>query len=206
VRLIYIAGMEGVGKTSLIVSMLAGRDTSKIGAMANNDLSRKMLSEYCKANDCYPLRTPCARPRQLSFRMWKLVDANNLDIVISEPPGICRETAAPILNRLFAFEREKVDIAPLITVVDGSMLKAGVPSKDTTNELLLFNQIFESDIVVVHKSDLFDEYARSSIASTVSKINSDAETIFTSSRTGDGVATVAEAAFSDRKYQRPLVN
>ncbi len=200
----YFAGVENNGCTSLIISLLKKNKFRKVAVIAHDIESSMQLGEYCKMIDCYPVKPCCARPRMLSFRMDKLLEKNEVDCVITEPPGISTETAAPILNRLYVFRKE-IELSPLVTLVDWEYVLNNEIVKDNLKGLSLFNQIYESDIIVVHKSDLIDEEQRKIISARILKINQDCDVIFTSSVTDENIELLSEKLLTG-KYRRPLVN
>lgn len=203
-RLIYFAGIEKLGCTSLIISILKKKKLKNVGVIAHNLASSMELSDYCKTIDAYPVKPCCARPRMLSFRMDKLLENNNLECVITEPPGISTETAAPILNQMFAFRKE-IQISPLTTLVDWNYILENEIEKTSLKGLSLYNQINESDIVVAHKSDLIDKEKRKIIIERIRKINPVCKIFFTSSVTDENINALLEELLSG-KYARPLNN
>lgn len=201
-RLIYIAGTEGSGITSLVKAVLEKKRFGKVGVIAHNIQSGMCLDGYCDIAESYSIKPCCARPRMLEFRMERMLEKIEVDTIITEPPGLSRETAAPILNRIYAMDKSK-SLAPLTTVVDGDyVLKNGI-DKNNLVGLSLHNQINESDCVVIHKSDLFDKDARERITTEISKINTECDILFTSSVTGENIDAFTDV-LCNKNYRRPL--
>ena len=111
-----------------------------------------------------------------------------------------------MLNAIYATERDRFDIGPLITVIDGQNILSNRASKRSTDGLRTFNMIDESDVVLVSKSDLIDDADRDVIMGIVESINEDARVIFTSTVTGEGIDSVKDIVLGDSVYSRPLFN
>lgn len=202
-KLVYLAGTEKSGITSLLRSMLDTKKFGRTGVIAHNIQSGMELEGHCDVVESYSIKPCCARPRMLEFRMERMLEKTEVDTIFTEPPGMSKETAAPILNRLYALRKE-ITIAPLTTVVDGrNILDKGV-DKNNLDGLSLFNQINESDIIVIHKSDLFSPEEREKIRSQISGINDECEIVFTSSETGKNIDALTDLLLG-KAYHRPLV-
>lgn len=205
-RLVMIAGASGTGKTTLIVSILRNVDTERIGVITNNLRSEELLDGICTTRDYFPIKSPCARPRQFSFRLDRMLESGDLDLILTEPPGSCTDTAAPMLNPLTVFRKDAVQLGPLIVLVDGRTLLEKKISSDDTEGLKLLRQIDESDCIVIQKSDLYSDAERNSISLSVRDINPDCMILFVSVLENEGVDAVSDIVFSNDRYQRPLVN
>jgi len=205
VRIVMIAGLSGSGKTQLIYSLLYNVDTNRIGLIVNNVQSKNELKIICNTIDNFPVKTPCARPRQYKYRIEKMLNENDLDLIITEPPGLCSETSAPVLNPLVIFKKDSVDVGPLITIIDYNSISTEGINKNITDGLKLYNLIFESDCIVIRKSGPLSEEQKEKTSFEITKINSDAEILFVSS-TNDDVKSIRDKVFSNEKYLRPLIN
>jgi len=205
VRIVMIAGLSGSGKTQLIYSLLYNVDTNRIGLIVNNVQSKNELKIIRNTIDNFPVKTPCARPRQYKYRIEKMLNENDLDLIITEPPGLCSETSAPVLNPLVIFKKDSVDVGPLITIIDYNSISTEGINKNITDGLKLYNLIFESDCIVIRKSGPLSEEQKEKTSFEITKINSDAEILFVSS-TNDDVKSIRDKVFSNEKYLRPLIN
>ncbi|NLL94478.1 MAG: hypothetical protein GX224_01775 [Thermoplasmatales archaeon] len=200
-RVVMVSGPAGSGKTSLVkaISGMLGR----FAFMAADEKSERALSGLCEATDHFPMRTPCARPRQFSIRLERLLDSHDVPLVVSEPPGLQGETCAPILNPLFVFEKEKYNLGRLILTLTpedvGDLRKNDVASQK--NRLL----IDEADVLVVTNSDAVEDERRPGIEKAVRSFNDACEIIFFSAADGEGAEDVARAVL-EGGYSRPLVN
>jgi Ni2+-binding GTPase involved in maturation of urease and hydrogenase len=205
VRIVMIAGLSGSGKTQLIYSLLKNINTDHIGIIVNNVQSEKELKKICNIIDNFPVKTPCARPRQYRYRIEKMLDENDLDLIITEPPGFCSETSAPVLNPLIIFKKDSIDVGPLITIVDYISIPTEGISKNITDGLKLFNLIFESDCIIVRKNGSLSKEQKEQTSFEITQINPDAKILFISS-TDNNIKLISDKIFSDEKYLRPLVN
>lgn len=204
-RIVMIAGLSGSGKTRLICSLLDEADIDRTGIILNNEKSERELHGFCKTVDSFPVRTPCARPRQYRYRIEKMLEENDLGLIITEPPGLCSETSAPVLNPIVMFKKDSVTVGPLITVMDYTTIPVRGINKDITDEFKLFNLIFESDCVVIQKKERLSEEQKKRVSSEIEKINPDACIIFHSDDEKN-MEPIKKKVFSDERYTRPLVN
>jgi len=204
-RIVMIAGLYGSGKTGLIGSLLDGIDTDMIGVIVNDQRSEKELKGLCKTIDNFPMKTPCARPRQYRYRIEKMLDENDLSLIITEPPGLCSETSAPVLNPIVMFKKDSITVGPLITVVDYTDIPPEGIDKNITDGLKLFNLIFESDCIIVQKKEDLSEEEKERISSEIEKINPDTDIIFHSDNEKN-IESIKRKVFSDERYSRPLTN
>jgi len=201
--LVYLAGTEKSGITSLLKALLDTKRFGKTGVIAHNIQSGMELEGHCDVVESYSIKPCCARPRMLEFRMERMLEKTEVDTIFTEPPGMSKETAAPILNRLYAL-RKDITIAPLVTVVDGRYILDNGIDRNTLDGLSLYNQINESDIVVMHKLDTFDKEECKQIMSQITSINGDCDVLFTSSVNGENINNLA-ALILHKDYHRPLV-
>ena len=196
-RLVHIAGFTGSGKTSIVERICSGN----VDFIANNEQSSEQLKDRCRNVDFFPFKSPCARVRQSIFRVDLMRDKGP-SVIITEPPGNCLEVSAPMLNQIYVNNKE-IDLGPLITVIDGRLIKKDVSKRDSEG-LRLYNMIDESDVVAVSFSDMLSDDDRKSIIGIVSEINPDAKLVF--SEPDSDLSELKELVFGDAKYTRPLYN
>ena len=197
-RIVHFAGFFGCGKTEIIKRVCEGK---KADFIANNEPSADELKDVCKKVDSFPLRSPCARIRQYSYRI-DMMKEHSPDIIITEPPGNCMEASAPMLNQIFVNDKN-TEIGPLITVVDGRKIVSGISKRDSEG-LRIYNMVDESDVLVVSFSDQLSDDDRKRIAGIVSEINPDARIVF--SGPDSDLSELRNLVFGDAKYNRPLFN
>ncbi len=191
IRIAVVAGLPGSGKTTVIKSSCKGLNFTFIG---NNAESADEISEIAGHVDFYPMKSPCARVRQFEYRTEQN-SSENVNLIVSEPPGNCMEISSPMLNPFYVFKKESYEIGPLITVIDGrSLLKTGVSRKDT-NGLRYRSMINESDAIVITFSgdEKTDEMIRS--------VNPDAEIL----RFPEDTERIGELIGGDAHYSRALL-
>ena len=197
-RIAVIAGLQHSGKTTLAKSVCRGRDITYI---ANNPQSEEMMKDCVKIVDHYPYKSPCARVRQFSYRV-ELHENDDVSMIVSEPPGSCVEQSSPMLNPIYATQRDRFSIAPLITVLDGRIPANRAISNRSTEGLRIFRMIEESDVLALTFSDFLSDGDRRSAEQCIREINDTCEIVFCSPKEGYG--RIAEILFGDSSYARPL--
>ena len=203
-RIVHFGGVPGSGKTSVIVE--SGILSDDVAVILNNDGSADMVRGHTDRVDVFPFKSPCARVRQYRYRIELIEQGELPGLLITEPPGNCMDVSSPMLNAIYAAERERFDIGPLITVVEGTNLLANRASRRNTEGLRTFNMIDESDVVLVSKSDLISDSDRDDIIDIVESINDDARVVFVSVVTGEGLDVLKDMVLGDVHYNRPLFN
>ena len=111
-----------------------------------------------------------------------------------------------MLNAIYASERDRFDIGPLVTVMDGRQVVSNRASKRNTEGLRTYNMVDESDVILVSMSDMLSDDDRTDIITIIEGINEDARVIFVSIVTGEGLEEVRDVVLGDSKYNRPLYN
>ena len=204
VRIATFGGLRGSGKTVVIMSVLEEIGSfEKTGVVLNNIASLETVtSKYNIKTVSFPLTAPCGRARQFSGTLEKFVTNNDLELVITETTGTCEETSAPLLNPLVAFHKDDMIISPLFNVIDGRTLHEGI-DKRTTAGLKKWQQIDESDVVIITFSEGLSENEKGSTIRTVRNINPDCRVIFYDK---DGILKIVQEIFSETGYQRAFVN
>lgn len=197
-RLIVIAGIPGSGKTTVVKECCSGKDFDFIG---NNEESCRMLEGVCRISDSYPFKSPCARIRQFKYRL-DLMEANHPKVLISEPPGNCLEISSPMLNPIYVNDRQRIELGPLMTVINGKELLENGISKRTTDGLRTWNMIDESDVIVMTFVDDLSDEVRNNLRMIVSRINPDAKVLFFP----DDRECITECFFGEMIYRRALYN
>lgn len=193
-RVVMISGFPKSGRSGLFARIVS----PGMGAMANSEETRRSLPSDVKS-DFFPTRSPCARPRQFSHWMSKILGDWGVDVLVSEPPGMCTETVSPILVPIMV-SGGPFEIGPLITVVDGARAAGGL-SADTADDHKTRMQIGEADIVAIHSDGCYDtERARR----TVESLNRDAEIVLFSLKDGCGIDLLRDAVVSERLCERVL--
>ena len=197
-RLVHFAGFPKCGKTEIIRRICENKGACFIG---NNEASAEIMSSVCENVDSFPFKSPCARIRQYSYRV-DLMKERSPSVIITESPGNCLEVSAPMLNQIYINDKA-TELGPLITVIDGRLIKNDVSKRDSEG-LRLYNMIDESDVVVVTFADLLSDDDLRMIGENISEINEDARIIIATpdSDLGD----LKELVFGDSRYSRPLYN
>lgn len=196
-RLVHIAGLPKSGKTQIIKRSCGNYNFSYI---ANNSKSVESMMGTCKSLDLFPFKSPCARVKQYQYRV-DLMARKNPEIIVTEPPGTCMEVSAPMLNQIYVSEKSRISLGPLITAVDIRKIKNGI-SKRKSEELILWNMIDESDVIIVTFCEDFKN--RIYVEDIIKNINSDAKILFFS--LNSDVSEIEDLIFGHSTYSRPLYN
>ena len=203
-RIVHFAGVPGSGKTSIIER--SGILSNDVATILNNDASADMVRDRVGKVDVFPFKSPCARVRQYRYRIELIEQGPLPELLVTEPPGNCMDVSSPMLNAIYASEREKFDIGPLVTVIDGRQIVSNRASKRNTEGLRTYNMVDESDVILVSMSDMLSDDDRTDIITIIEGINEDARVIFVSIVTGEGLEEVRDVVLGDSKYNRPLYN
>jgi len=204
IRIATFGGLRGSGKTVVIMSVLDElRERKKVGVILNNVASLETVtSGYDIKAVSFPLTAPCGRARQFSGTLEKFIANNDLDLVITETTGTCEETSAPLLNPLIAFHNDDMVVSPLFNVIDGRTVCDGI-DKRTTSGLKKWQQIDESDVVVITFSEGLEDDSKASAVQVIRDINPDCRIVFYNK---EGISKIIEEIFSEAGYQRAFVN
>ena len=198
-RLIVVGGKCGSGKTTLIRNSAKGERFTFIGS---NRHSADEMSDTATIVDSYPLKSPCARVRQYTYRV-ELHSKDDVPIIVSEPPSGCLEQSSPMLNPIYATQKDKYSIGPLITAVDGRSIVNNIIIPRFTEGLRMHNMIEESDVIAVTFSDHLSEEDRKTAEKSIREINDMCEIVFCT-KDGEGSDRMSELIFGDAEYTRPL--
>lgn len=198
-RLVVVAGKCGSGKTTLIKNAAKGNRFTFIGS---NHKSAEELKDAATIVDSYPLKSPCARVRQYTYRV-ELHSKDDVPIIVSEPPSGCLEQSSPMLNPMYVNQKDTYTIGPLITAVDGRGIVDNILIPRFTEGLRMHNMIEESDVIAVTFSDYLSEGDREAAEKKIRDINDTCEIVFCT-KDGEGSERISELIFGDAQYTRPL--
>jgi Putative GTPases (G3E family) len=204
IRIATFSGLRGSGKTVVIMSVLEELGNSeRIGVILNNVASLETVtSKHDVKAVSFPLTAPCGRARQFSGTLEKFIANNDLDLIITETTGTCEETSAPLLNPLVAFHKDDMIISPLFNVIDGRTIRDGMDKK-TTAGLKKWQQVDESDVVVITFSEGMDEKEKTAAVQTIRDINPDCRILFYDR---NGISNIVQEMFSETGYKRAFEN
>lgn len=206
IRVVPFSGLNGSGKTSLILNLLDTMN-ERTGVIFNNERSLALATDRIPGLTAtsFPLTAPCGRARQYSGRLETFMSLNDVDVIITEPAGPCIETMSPLLCPLVAFKKDSVSVSRLFNVLNGpEVVRKGVDTK-TTEGLRVKQHIDESDVIVITFSDMMDDTDRTAVAQIISDINPDCSIVFLSNVTGEGLDDVKEIMCSGNTISRALV-
>ena len=219
-KYMIFSGFLGSGKTTAMIAMARAVNArfQKEGepshvAIIANDLGAKNLvdADYTRtadvpideiAGDCI-----CYITEDLVYHINRLADAG-ASIVVSDIPG-CGVGA---LNHVYVTLKEeypgKIDLLPLVCLVDPMRLRMILPQKEDINlpeemRFLLNAQLAEADVIVLNKTDLIDDEERESDLEFIRKAYPEIPVMSMSARTGEGVEELVDYLLTHEATAEP---
>jgi hypothetical protein len=163
--LVFVGGFLGCGKTTLILraaKLLAGRGT-RVAAIMNDQAAGLVDTQFAESEHLVATEVAggcfCCRFSDL------LAAANQLkayqpEVIFAEPVGSCIDLSATILQPLRAYHAGDFRLAPLTVLVDPELARQIADGREREHVAYLFrNQLAESDLLCLTKSDLYSEPA-----------------------------------------------
>lgn len=199
-KLTQIAGYLGSGKTTLILSVVRVlSEKGKKVAILVNDIGEvpvdgKVMEEFgLTVKDIGGGCICCQVAGNLRTTLITIARNVKPDIIIIEPTGVAVPST---VKEVVSYTRDKVDISfgPVIVLFDTTRAEKLLTYE--TLERLVTTQIKDADIIALSKVDAVDDKQVASAAAAVSKINSRAEIIRLSTKSGEGLDYLAESILS----------
>lgn len=203
-RLIMVGGFLGSGKTTLIIN-LGRKFISEFGrriAIITNDQGNVLVDTkiaemlgftYAEVtHGCF-----CCRFPDFMMRIQEILNKINPDIILAEPVGSCTDLLATVYAPLNKYYKETVDLSPYLVLIDSSTIldynqKFNLVSPREPIGFLLSWQIKEAEILGINKVDLVSNRQIEIVEELVKKINSEAEIIQVSAKTGYNIDKLIE--------------
>ncbi|MBM6405933.1 hypothetical protein JQN72_16955 [Phycicoccus sp. CSK15P-2] len=202
-KVIPLSGFLGAGKTTTMVS--AATALERVGArvaVITNDQGTDLVDTATaqRAVDQVDEVTGgcfCCRFEDLAALVDRLLAAGSADTVIVEAVGSCTDLQRTVVRPLRDIYGDRLEVAPLTTVVDPLRYRAFVRVWERGQEsdvTYLFNhQIAEADIVGVSKTDLLPVEDVDAVVALVEQRYPKARVVPYSARSGDGLEDLVAA-------------
>lgn len=203
-----VSGFLGAGKTTTLLA--AARELRRRGhrpAIVTNDQGRELVDTQLArtvvdrvgevVDGCF-----CCRFDQLAEVVTELVDGG-ADVVLAEAVGSCTDLRATVVRPLR--ERDRLRVAPLITVVDPlryrSFARAWAGGAESDTGYLYAHQLAEADVLAVNKLDLVGRSVAPVLADLARRYPA-ARVVPYSARSGN-VAALVDVLFAVAEPDRP---
>lgn len=184
---IIIGGFLGSGKTTTVINV--GKELAERGntvAIIVNEIGEvgidgDLISKYGLdtkeiTNGCIC----CTLKINMKTTLTELYNSYNPDYILVEPSGIAFPNLIKKELELMAFG-EKLQVAPLVTLIDGSRFKDIMKSV----KVYALRQIEDAEILAINKTDLIEPIRVPILEESVQQLNPEAKVIKMSSKKGD---------------------
>ncbi|MDR1510723.1 MAG: hypothetical protein LBS53_13945 [Synergistaceae bacterium] len=168
-KFMIVSGFLGAGKTTTMIA-LTDYINENLGkaAIIVNDIGAKNLvdAEYTARTGCSVTEITgeciCYQIENLVDKLWRLRDAQNMDIAMSDIHGFGVGALNFVYNRFRKDYNEDFALAPFLVIVDPERLPMIMPEKADINlpkemTYLLHAQLMEADAIVLNKIDLLND-------------------------------------------------
>ncbi|WP_340818761.1 GTP-binding protein [Methanolobus sp. WCC4] len=184
---IIIGGFLGSGKTTTVINV--GKELAERGntvAIIVNEVGEvgidgDLISKYGLdtkeiTNGCIC----CTLKINMKTTLTELYNSYNPDYILVEPSGIAFPNLIKKELELMDF-RDKLRVAPLVTLIDGSRFKDIMKSV----KVYALRQIEDAEILAINKTDLIEPIRVPILEESVQQLNPEAKVIKMSSNKGD---------------------
>lgn len=198
-RIILVGGFLGAGKTTLLweAARKLTEQGKRVGLITNDQASQLVDTAFLERSgstvsevngSCF-----CCNFKGFSDAILNLKEKTKADIIIAEPVGSCTDLSATIMQPLKENFEDKLDISPLIVLVDPErlkvMLEGGTSGLHASAEYIVQKQLEEADIIVITKTDLLPRYQLESLKRHSADKWPLAKILTMSSKNGEGMET-----------------
>jgi len=183
VDIFILSGFLGSGKTTLLKNFLRyEQENHRKVAVVMNEVGQVSVD-----SDAIPKNTPlkelingcvcCTIQDEFETQLHELLQEHELDVIVIETTGVAHpiEVFDACMSPMFA---EKIEVRGIITLVDATRwMNRHLLSEEL--RVLLQEQIYHANIVVINKIDALSEAELSTITYAVQSINPSCITILT---------------------------
>ncbi|RLI28730.1 hypothetical protein DRO58_01535 [Candidatus Bathyarchaeota archaeon] len=216
-RLACIGGFLGSGKTTMMINLgrrLVEKHGRRVAIITNDQgdvlvdskIVRDFGFEYAEVlHGCF-----CCRFPEFITSVHEIMAKLHPDVVLAEPVGSCTDLLATVYAPLRRYYSGEITLAPYTVLVDASTIlryhgKYDLLSpKDPLGSLLSW-QIKEAEIIAINKVDLVSAENLAEVENLVRRLNSEAEVLRTSAKTGYNLDVLTDMLLSREHKPRPTI-
>lgn len=211
-KMAFVGGYLGSGKTTLLINVgkkLISERGKRVAIITNDQGEVLVDTETAKdaglaatevVHGCF-----CCRFPDFIDSAGDIMEEIEPDIILAEPVGSCMDVSATVIGPIQAYYQDEFSLAPFIVLVDASAIpkiseELDLLSPTDPEGYLISGQIHEAEIIAINKIDLVSSETVNEVQRLVRKINSRAEILTVSAKTGAGVDEVVETILG-KKHQ-----
>jgi G3E family GTPase len=217
VRLIFVGGFLGAGKTTLVLRLAhwLGARGRRVAIVTNPRAARASGSPLAQAEALTINKPPagclCCPSDGLEKTLRKLKVKMRPDIVIAEPVGSCSDIMTAVVRPLCEAYGLAMEFAPFSVVVDPfNMLQVLglVSNRGFSPEIvwILRRQMEQAQIITLNKIDVFPPGKRKRIEAAAVRQFPKATLCSISARTGEGCERWFELAANAKAAAGPVID
>ena len=210
VKLIALTGFLGAGKTTTMTEISRYLETKgETVAMVTNDQGLGLVDSALAAlvtehaaevtGGCY-----CCRFDDLSLVLDDLLARGEVTAIVIEAVGSCTDLQATVIRPLQKFYGDRIEVAPLMTVVDPArydeLLADESAIEDSDLSYLFDLQLREANVIGVNKEDKLDNVQKKGFVAKLKDRYPKAEVILYSALCKRGIDSVLKALSGDVKH------
>jgi G3E family GTPase len=215
IKLAVIGGMDGSGKTTAIYSLSKqltaigkkvwvvtnGQDSDFFDA---NSLASAGFPVVDEAGGCF-----CCHFEEFAKKMSALNKTQMPDIVLAEPLGSCADFISAIYQPMQMNLASKFSLAPICVVVDPKranvlMMNETMGGFEDEADCLFAKQADEADVIILNKTDLYEEQELESIEKFLSKRFKGAVIAKVSAKSGENLACLLPILLGSEATDKPI--
>jgi Ni2+-binding GTPase involved in maturation of urease and hydrogenase len=196
-KLIITGGFLGAGKTTLLweTAQKLIKQGLHVGLITNDQAPELVDSKLLSLNNLQVAEVSgscfCCNFNGFTDAIQKIRTEVAADVIIAEPVGSCADLSATIMQPLKQYWNHDLQIAPLSVLADperlGAILDGGDAGLHPDAAYIFRKQLEESDIILVNKSDLFNEEQLESLKQRTAKMFPSTTVMAVSAIKGTGI-------------------
>ncbi|MEM2872831.1 MAG: GTP-binding protein [Nitrososphaerales archaeon] len=217
VKLAFIGGFLGAGKTSLMIELgkrltLSGRRV----ALITNDQGEVLVDTKTIKDFGFPCAEVlkgcfCCKFPDFIDSLHEILAKIKPNVVLAEPVGSCTDLLATIYAPLRKYYRDEISLSPFLVLVDASTIlnynqKFNLILPRAPLGFLISWQIKEADIIGINKLDLVGDSQLAEVKNLLSDINQEAELFLLSAKTGYNLDELAKILMEREHHTRSSVD
>lgn len=217
VKLAFIGGFLGAGKTSVMIEL--GKRLTLSGkrvALITNDQGEVLVD----TKTIRDIGLPCAEVLKGCFcckfpdfidSLHEILAKIKPDVILAEPVGSCTDLLATVYAPLRRYYRDEISLSPFLVLVDASTIlnynkKFNLILPRAPLGFLISWQIKEADIVGINKLDLVKNSQLAEVKNLLSDINQEAELVPLSAKTGYNIDELMKILMEREHYARSSID